>query len=122
MREEIKNRFSITAVYQTIFFISLTGIILVIIDFGFNQSAFAQKLINGFLLFVLSAGFTSSIIRYIYKPLKIKVKVLLFDGASILFIGLIIAAHFVSNDQYYLLSTLHHDIWIRVAILLIFVR
>ena len=122
MREEIKNRFSITTVYQTVFFISLTGIILVIIDLGFNQSAFVQKLIDGFLLFVLSAGFASSIIRYIYKPSKVKVKVLLFDGASILFIGLIIATYLVPKDQNDFLSNLHHDIWIRVAILLIFIR
>ncbi|MDP2723858.1 MAG: potassium transporter TrkG [Bacteroidales bacterium] len=122
MTEKFKNKLSIKYVYKTAFVISLLGVIFVIVDFGFDQSNLGQRLINNFLFLVLATGLLSLVISFIYKTSKVKIKVLVFDVASAVFIGLVVIAHFVSPEKSNYLSNLQNDIWIRLAVLLIFIR
>ena len=71
--------------YRTAFWISCIGLIAIISDFGYTQTAIYQKMIDGFYFFVLTVGLISTFARYIQQFILIKRKVFIFDLLSVLF-------------------------------------
>ncbi len=58
MKVYVKN------IYKVAFFISLFDLLLLLIDFGFEQSEYFEKLLNGFYFIVLSLGAIGILSRY----------------------------------------------------------
>ncbi|MFA5420056.1 MAG: potassium transporter TrkG, partial [Bacteroidales bacterium] len=109
-------------IHKGAFIVGAVGMMLVLFDFGFEQSAKTQKTLDNLLILLLSMGLFSLLARYAFKPLTIKLTVLLFDAASMLFIAVVIMAQIISPEHYYYLFNLHNDVWIGLAMVLIFVR
>ena len=114
------NRLDSKIIYRAVFLMSILGVFAFIGDFGYEQSPFAQRVINGYYLIVLLLGISTTVIRYLSNKKALSTRVVVFDAISILIISYIIAIHFFSREAH--LSFLYNDIWVKVAILLTFVR
>lgn len=99
---------------------SFIGLLAFIGDFGFEQSQRGQRIINGYYLVVLILGISTTVIRYLANKKTLSTRVIVFDAISIIVICYIIAIHFFSSRAH--LSFLYNDIWVKIAILLTFVR
>ena len=71
--------------YRIAFWISLTGLIAIISNFGFSQTDISQLLLDSFYFIVLGIGIISTLARYIQNPKLFKRKVFVFDLLSIAF-------------------------------------
>lgn len=105
---------------QLSFLFSFIAILVIVMDFGFNQYSFLQNLINIFFLFVILLNVLSASMRYLNGLKKIPIKIIFFDIVThgvILFaiydyicVNPLITNHFYNNE------------WLRFAILLTFIR
>ncbi|ANW97479.1 ATPase [Wenyingzhuangia fucanilytica] len=109
-------------IYKIAFLLSLLGIVLLIIDFGFTQSKDTQISVNEIYFVVLITGLIATFLRYIKHSKALKRNVVLFDIFSVLVILFIIYFHFFSEQSHQQLSLFYEDIWMKLAILLTFVR
>ncbi len=114
--------FNLKTLFRLAFVLSFIGLFVLITDFGFNQSDSIQKFINGYYFIVLSTGIISTIVRYITQLKNIQTKVIVFDIISLLLIAYIISIHFFSQEALHQLSFLYNDNWLKIAILLTFIR
>lgn len=96
--------------------------ILIIVDFGFDQSDQLQLYLNNFYLFVLIVGVVTTILRYLIQSKSLIRSVLIFDSLSIILVLTIISAHFFDEEIYRYLSFLNDGIWLKLAIVLTFIR
>ncbi len=108
--------------YRITFGVQLLGFLLLIIDLGFPQTAAIQSILNGFYFVVLITGISTTVLRYIEREKLITNKVFLFDSLSILFalIALYFYLYSIINHENY--EFFHTDIWIRLGIVLTFIR
>ncbi|WP_372745937.1 TrkH family potassium uptake protein [Lutibacter sp.] len=98
------------------------GVFILIFDFGFDQSIKLQRIINGFYLLILSIGIVTTFIRYFTHRKEIEAKVWTFDLISILITLGVIYIHFFSQEAHKHISFLYNDNWIKLSILLTFIR
>lgn len=108
--------------YKIAFWISLTGLIATISDFGFQQSDFLKKFLQGFYFIVLGVGILSTFTRYRQNKTFIKRKAFVFDVLSvtislgIFFMYLFIGKPFKAD------LLLENNIWIKIAVVFTFIR
>ncbi|MEM9991495.1 MAG: potassium transporter TrkG, partial [Bacteroidota bacterium] len=104
--------------------ISILGILAFIVDFGFWQSPQLQNYIDNFYFFVLGIGVVSAIVRYNNKPdiTGRKRLVFVFDVLSVLFTLLLFGIRFGQELGYSGVQILGHSIWIKIAVVLAFIR
>ena len=114
--------FNLTLFYRISFFISLIGLIAIISDFGFTQSDFSQILLDRFYFFILGFGLFSSFVRYAKKNAFIKRKVLIFDLLSIGFTVWIFYMYLFIGVPFETDQLLENPIWVKIAVLLTFIR
>lgn len=111
------------AIHKIAFWTSVFGVILSIIDFGFTQSEFSKQLIYYFYFLVLTIGVISTSFRYINKVSIIRIKkAFAFDLLSILFTLLIFYIHLFNRQTYSEDPILTQTIWIKLTVLLSFIR
>ncbi|WP_237340602.1 TrkH family potassium uptake protein [Wenyingzhuangia fucanilytica] len=122
MKEKLLNSINHNLIYKIAFLLSLLGIVLLIIDFGFTQSKDTQISVNEIYFVVLITGLIATFLRYIKHSKALKRNVVLFDIFSVLVILFIIYFHFFSEQSHQQLSLFYEDIWMKLAILLTFVR
>ncbi|NIJ45363.1 potassium uptake TrkH family protein [Wenyingzhuangia heitensis] len=122
MKNIILNKINHLLIYRITFLLSLTGIFVLIVDYGFNQSIKTQLFVNEIYFLILSSGIFSTIIRYLKLSKSLTKRVVLFDGFSILIILSVIYIHFFSEQSHAHLSIFYDDIWIKLAIILTFIR
>lgn len=108
--------------YKTAIWISLVGLIAIISDFGFTQSYFSQKLLDGFYFLVLGIGLLSTFARYIQKFTSIKRPVFIFDLLSIGFTFWIFYMYLFVGVPFETDLLLENPIWVKIAVLLTFIR
>ena len=120
--EILKKNFSRKVLYKIAFLLSFLGVFVLIIDFGYNQPENIQTIINAFYLIVLSIGIITTLLRYITQRKNILAQVLVFDTFSILITLYIIYIHFFSQEAHRHLTFLYNDNWIKITILLTFIR
>ena len=90
----LKQVFNFKILFKIAFLLSLIGFIVLISDFGYNQSNATQQLINGYYFIVLTMGVLVTAIRYITLKKNIHDKVFIFDIISSLLIVYIVLIHF----------------------------
>lgn len=108
--------------FKFIFYTTIVGVLLFVLDFGFDKTRQAQLWFNGFYFFVIALGFASTFIRYVRKSKKMRRSVLLFDIFSIAITAFIVLAHFFGDEADRHISFLYSDNWVKFAILLTFIR
>ncbi|MCK7591861.1 ATPase [Subsaxibacter sp. CAU 1640] len=116
----IKNNLSYF--FQFAFIISIIGMVLFIVDFGFTQSATFQAYLNSYYFFVLIIGITSTVFRYLNRNKSYKRKVLFFDISTIVITIFVLIAHFFGEEAHRHISFLYDDDWMKFAIILTFIR
>ena len=117
-----ENPISTKTLYQAAFASSLIGMLLFIVDFGFDKSVEVQKAFNIYYFIVIGLGIISTIVRYIERSKQIKREVLIFDILTILITLTILYTHFLGEDAHKHISFLYNDIWVKFAITLTFIR
>ncbi|WP_291848240.1 TrkH family potassium uptake protein [Lutibacter sp.] len=122
MINHIKKNFTLKLLYKIAFFLTLFGIFILIFDFGFNQPANLQIKINALYFLILSTGIVTTILRYITQRKEIETKVWLFDFLSIFITLVVIYIHFFSQEAHQHLTFLYNDNWIKITIILTFIR
>lgn len=108
--------------YSIAFWLSFVGILAFIFDFGFPQSDGLQALLNQFYAFVLVLGLVSLVTRYVVKRALFKKSAFFYDLMYFLcqlFIGYFFI--FETPDEH-LLSFLRSPIYIKLAVIFIFIR
>ncbi|MAZ27630.1 MAG: ATPase [Cytophagaceae bacterium] len=109
-------------IFRSAFILSFLGVLAFIVDFGFDQSEGIQHALNGYYLFILIMGIAVTLLRYFSRRKKLSTSVIVFDAISIFITVYIMGIHFFSLEAHQHLSMLYNDNWVKVAILLTFVR
>lgn len=104
------------------FLLSLAGIFILIFDFGYDQKDSLQAKLNIFYFVVLWIGILTTVLRYYTQRKSLKAKVISFDFISILITIYVIFIHFFSAEASDHLSFLYNDNWVKLTILLTFIR
>jgi Trk-type K+ transport system membrane component len=108
--------------FQIAFITSVLGMLLFIVDFGFDKSEQIQKLFNSYYFVVIALGIVATTLRYLERLKKIKRSVIVFDAVTILATLIILYAHFLGEDAHKHISFLYDDNWVKFAIILTFIR
>lgn len=108
--------------HRIAFWISLTGLIAIISDFGFYQTDFYQKILDAFYFFVLGIGLISTSARYIQERKLIKREELVFDLLSVVFTLWLYYQFVFIGVPFETDLLLENPIWVKIAVLLIFIR
>ena len=108
--------------YRIAFMISLIGLIAIISDFGFYQTDYSQNILDVFYFFVLGIGLISTIARYIQERKSINRKELVFDFLSVAFTLWLYYQFVFVGVPFETDLLLENPIWIKIAVLLIFIR
>jgi trk system potassium uptake protein TrkH len=101
---------------------SIFGVLAVITDFGFNQSAFYQNLLDGFYFIVLGLGIVSTVARYIGNRQLFKRKVVFIDVLSVGFTVWVCYMYLFIGVPFETDLLLEDPIWIRIPVILTFIR
>ena len=122
MKETISKVLSLTTLFRSAFVLSLIGVFAFIIDFGYEQSLQIQNFLNAYYLLILFVGIAVTLVRYFTFSKKLSTQVIFFDAVSIVFTVYVIGIHFFSQEAHRHLSFLYNDNWVKIAILLTFLR
>ncbi|MDO9553480.1 TrkH family potassium uptake protein [Rhodonellum sp.] len=108
--------------YRIAFWISLTGLIAIISDFGFYQNALSQRLLDSFYFVVLGVGILATAARYIQNAKLLERKVFVFDLISIAFTLWVFYMYLFIGVPFETDLLLENPIWVKIAVLLTFIR
>lgn len=119
---DLLKKFDIDHFYRLVFYISLIGIGVLIFDFGFPQDSAIQQNINIYYFVVLFLGMIATALRYVKKEKTLQFKVIVFDVISSIIIISVLLLHFSGIEKSPNHSYLYEDVWVKIAILLTFIR
>ncbi len=102
--------------------LSLIGVFILIFDFGYDQNSELQTKLNIFYFVVLWMGIVTTVMRYISQRKSFRTSVISFDFISIIFTVYVIFIHFFSAEAHKHLTFLYNDNWVKIIILLTFIR
>lgn len=108
--------------FRLAFQASLLGLLLFLIDFGFDKTQRIQQWFNGYYFVVIGLGLAATVFRYLEGLKQIKRSVILFDAITIIITLIILYAHFLGAEAHRHISFLYNDNWVKFAILLTFIR
>lgn len=108
--------------YRIALWTSILGILVLISDFGYSQSDFAQQLLDRFYFVVLGIGTISTFARYIVNYRLIKRKVFVFDILSICFTFWVFYMYLFVGVPFETDLLLENPIWVRIAVIFTFIR
>lgn len=106
--------------YRSAFIFSLLGMLLLVLDFGFDKSPKIQQIFIGFYFVVIILGIVTVLVRYLKSHTHIKRSVLILDGVGIFITLTILYAHFLDVKGH--VSLLYNDNWVKFAIIITFIR
>jgi trk system potassium uptake protein TrkH len=112
----------VKAINKLAFITSITGLFVFLFDFGYNQSVGIQSSINFYYFIVLIIGIFATIIRYFDQTKRFLRKVIVFDAITIIFTIGILFSHFYKYFMALESTPLYHDLWVKFAIFLTFIR
>lgn len=122
MKSILNYLINISALYRLSFTFSLSAILLIVIDFGFNQVIFSQQIITVFFFIVISLNYINAIVRYFTERKPLRFKIILFDIITLSVIILAILTFFSIGKTNFILNYFHYKDWIRLGIFLIFIK
>lgn len=115
-------KFELKLLYRFAFWVSLSGILALIADFGFFQSEKLQLDLNIYYFFVLAIGILSTTLRYIQDKSLFRRSVFVFDLLTVLFTFLVIYLHFFNEQIEIQKSLFYNDRMVKFAIIFTFIR
>ncbi len=115
-------KMNLKLLYRFAFWTSLIGLLAIIGDFGFSQSKFSQKFLDGFYFFVLGIGLISTFYRHIKNRIFFKNKVFIFDTLSVLFTLWVFYLYLFVGIPFETDLLLENPIWIQLAVIFTFIR
>lgn len=118
----LKDLFTVKLLYRLAFLLSLIGVFILIFDFGYDQNSELQTKLNIFYFVVLWMGIVTTVMRYISQRKSFRTSVISFDFISIIFTVYVIFIHFFSAEAHKHLTFLYNDNWVKIIILLTFIR
>ncbi len=108
--------------YRTAFWISFSGLIVFIDDFGFVHTHDTQTYLNHYYYFVLLIGIFSTGIRYFKNRQLVEHKAFVFDISTVLLTLLIFYYNFFSFSSSALHTLFENTYWVKFAVLFTFIR
>lgn len=108
--------------YRSAFVISLLGVLALLGEFGYAHPDWVQLWLDRFYYFVIFTGLAATTSRYLRKTERPHHKTVWFDSISLLLIVLILAGGVLPETVFDALPLLAHPAWIRVALVLTFMR
>ena len=108
--------------YRIALWATVCGVFGIIADFGFDYNQNPQVFFNDFYLTVLTISVIASASRYIERKLKIKLRVLIFDLLSFFFTLWVLYIFLFKGIVYQNLDFIQSHHWIKLAIVLSFIR
>lgn len=115
-------KFNLKLFYRIAFWISLTGLIAIVSDFGFYQNDFSQRLLDTFYFLVLAIGLISTFSRYIQDRKLFKRKAFIFDLVSVGFTFWLYYLFLFVGVPFQTDLILENPIWVKIAVLFTFIR
>ena len=116
MNANLKPLHSIT------FWISLMGLIAMISNFGFSQSDLSLKLLDEFYFSVIGFGVISTFARYFQGRKLLNRKVFIFDFLFVVFALCLFYMYLFVGVIFETDLLLENPIWVKIAVLLTFIR
>ncbi|MCF8462208.1 MAG: ATPase [Flavobacteriales bacterium] len=101
---------------------SILGIVAFISDFGYSQSTEFQQLLDGFYFVALGIGVISTIARYFDRTHIFKRKVFVFDLLSVCFTLWTYYHYLFVGVPFRTDLLLENSIWVKIAVVLSFIR
>jgi Trk-type K+ transport system membrane component len=120
--KEFLSEVFLSYLFRFAFLVSTVGLVLFVVDFGFDQTSSVQYYLNLFYFVVILIGISTTVIRYLTASKTYEPKVLLFDAASVCFTVIVLITHFFGDEAYRHISFFYDDTWVKVAIILTFIR
>jgi Trk-type K+ transport system membrane component len=114
--------FYLNQLYRIAFWISFIGLIAIISDFGFSQNEFYQNLLDGFYFIVLGIGVISTFARYQQDKKLTQRKAFIFDSLSVAFTLWLYFMYLFVGVPFETDLLLENPIWVKIAVLLTFIR
>lgn len=108
--------------FKLAFYASLLGLLLFLVDFGFDKPQRVQQWFNGYYFVVIGLGLLATTLRYLERLKEIKRSVILIDSITIILTLIILYTHFLGDEAHRHISFLYNDNWVKFAILLTFIR
>lgn len=108
--------------YRITFWISCSGLIAIIFDFGFSQTDDSQRFLDNFFFIVVGLGLIATFARYLQNGKLIRRKVFVFDLLSVLFTLWVFYLYLFVGIPFETDLLLENPIWIQIAIVLTFIR
>ena len=122
MKSILNYLIKISAFYRLSLLFSLIGLMVVVIDFGFTQVFFFEKLIQVFFFIVISFNLINTFVSYFTDKNALRFKVVVFDIITFCVILLAILSFFSIGNSILISSNFSFKDWIRLAIFLAFVK
>ena len=113
---------SLKLFYNIAFWISLTGVIAIISDFGFYQNDSSQQLLDTFYFFVLGIGLISTFVRYLEDKKINNRKAFIFDLVTVGFTLWLYYMYLFVGIPFKTDLMLENPIWVKIAVLFTFTR
>lgn len=116
---------SLQLFYRIVFWISLAGLAIILVDFGFIHSDEFQVIIDHSYFGILFLGISATIFRYFTEHGRLKKKALYFDLITVIFTLYIFKIRFVDGFIYYYGETdtvFDRTILVKLAVLFSFIR
>lgn len=104
------------------FWVSLAGLIAIVSDFGFSHDVFFRKILYGSYFLVLAVGLASTFSRYFHNRSLFWRKAFLFDLVSVGFTLWVFSLHLLAGPSSETGFILRNPIWVKIAVLLTFIR
>lgn len=111
--------------YRIVFWISLAGLAMILVDFGFRHSDDFQVVIDHSYFGILFLGICATVFRYFTEHTRVKKKALYFDLITILFTLYIFKIRFIDGFIYYYDASdamFDRTILVKLAVLFSFIR
>lgn len=112
----------LNALFKTALFLSLLGVIAVIFDLGFPHTDFSQRLFDSFYFIVVGIGIISTFLRYIETPSLFRRPVIVFDVLSVAYSLYVYHLFLFVGVPFETDLLLENPTWIRLAVILTFIR
>lgn len=108
--------------YKFTFWMSVLGVLVFITDFGFSQTNRVQHYLDLFYFVVIFFGLFTTFARYFQHRKVLKPKVFVFDILSVAFALWVCYHYLFVGTPFKTDLLLENPVWVRVAVLLNFIR
>lgn len=108
-------------IYKAASIISLLGVIVFVLDLGFNQSGFLQHIIDYFYLAINVVGLTTLILRAIELRRR-KLSIVAFNFLSLVYLGLVLLYNLTGVTSDFFPQFLQDARGVELGVILVFIR